>query len=99
MRNDNAVYEFNFDKVYGLKSYDLEEELNLPENIKRTRCNKVHIIKRIDLIKRTLDSISFTAKRCPELDNKKHADLVDELSKMIDEIDELVDKALRLGYN
>lgn len=85
--------------TYGLKSYgSLKEEMELPENIKRTRHNKVNIITKIDLMARTLDSIRSRAYGCPELDDKKHADLVEELNKKVEEIDRAIDEAFRFGW-
>lgn len=85
-------------KDYGLQHMSLEEEFNLPKNMKQTRNNKVQIINDCDDITRTIETLRHRAFMCPELDDEAHAKLVDEYAALIRAVREKTNEALRFGY-
>lgn len=85
-------------KDYGLKPLSLEEVLNQPENIRRTRNNKVKIIDTCDGAIRLIDTIKYRAKGAPELDDDRHSALVQELADKVEAFYKALDDAFRVGY-
>lgn len=83
---------------YGLRYMSLEEEFNLPKNMKQTRNNKVQIINDCDDITQAIDTLRYRAFMCPELDDEAHAKLVDEYAALIRAVREKTNEALRFGY-
>lgn len=72
-----------YDNHYGLKPMTLEEELNASDNVKSTRRRKIEAIDNISRIRNLLDSIEHTVKTIPELDDGRHAELVDDLATFV----------------
>ena len=86
-----------FEKLYGIKSLSLDEELALSESVKRTRRNKMDIVNVCEHIKRYADSISFTAKQVPELNSADHSALVDEWKDKVLEALHALEDAIKYG--
>lgn len=73
------------DKLYGLKPYTLEEELSLPDAVRRTRNNKVVMVDHLLNMKNLSESLSDWVRTIPELDDESHAGLVDKLAAAVNE--------------
>lgn len=84
-------------KIYGLQPMTFEEELAAPENIKRTRRNKIAAIDACAFMRRTLDTIESTARKIPELDDDAHSALVELWMQAIRYAEEQLDEVLRVG--
>lgn len=68
------------DSIYGLKPYSIDEEFNLPRNIKQTRRHKIEMINQLEHMKSLANSVIETARAIPELDDDAHAELVKKLA-------------------
>ena len=88
----NAIFE-----KYGIKQLTFEEELNQPENAKQTRRNKMEIIDTCESVRRTLETIERRARMTPELDDPKHAALVQEFADKVNEVYKAVEAANMVG--
>lgn len=64
---------------YGLKPLSLEEELALPEPMRRTRNAKIALVDMAEHIAAMADSLKSRARAIPVEDDKYHAELVAEL--------------------
>lgn len=84
--------------TYGIKPMSLEEEFNQPKCAKQTRQNKMKIIDTCDSAERLLKTIRLRAKMAPELDDTKHAELVQEMTDKVNEMYKAVETAFRVGY-
>lgn len=92
----------NFDylfKDYGIQPLSFEEASALPTFAKQTRNNKIATIDKIDAINRILNSIKFSIKYAPELDDEEHAMRVQKLADSITEISVMADKTHRDMYD
>ena len=87
----------DFFKIYGLQPMSLEEEMNAPANIKRTRGNKIAAIDTCAFMRRTLDTIESIALNIPELDDDNHSALVEMWMQAIRYAKEQLDEVLRVG--
>ena len=83
---------------YGIKPLSIEEEWNLSEYAKQTRNNKMKIIDACDHAERLLETIKLRVKGAPELDDPKHAVLVQELADKVKEACKAVEAAGMVGY-
>ena len=83
--------------VYGLKPMSLKEEMNAPENIKRTRANKIEAIDTCSFMRRTIDTIELTALKIPELDDDTHSALVEIWMQAIRYAEKKLDEVLMVG--
>ncbi len=88
----NAIIE-----KYGIKPMTFEEEWNQPENAKQTRRNKMEIIDTCESVRRTLETIERRARMTPELDDPKHAALVQEFADKVNEVYKAVEAANMVG--
>lgn len=84
---------------YGLRHMSLKEEANAPQNIKKTRNNKVRIIDDCNAIISMMETLRIRARSCPELDEDGHAKLVEEFASLIVDVKYKADEAFRFGYN
>ena len=84
--------------TYGLQPMSLEDEINQPYNAKRTRCNKIIIIDRCKHIEDLIEIIKYRAKMAPELNDPKHADLVQEMTDKVNEAYKAIEAACNVGY-
>lgn len=73
------------DKLYGLKPYTLEDELNLPDAQRRTRNNKVFMVDCLLNMKNQCEFLKDWVRTIPEIDDERHADLVDKLAATVKE--------------
>lgn len=90
------MLDFNkFCESYGIRPMSVNEEANLPYYEKQTRNNKIHMIDTCESMRRMLNSIEYRMKRAPELNNKEHAELVDNFRKLMDESFKALDKYFR----
>lgn len=85
------------EKMYGLEPVSLEEELSLPYEKKRTRLNKIDIIDQCGFAENLLKTIKNRAKNAPELDDKKHADLMEDLKNAMHRVYVAVEAAWMVG--
>ena len=91
----------NFDYLfhnYGLKPLTFKEEWDLPQNVRQTSNNKIKIIDTCDGAIRLIDTIKYRAKGAPELDDDRHAALVQELADKVEAFYKALDDAFRVGY-
>ncbi len=88
----------NIFKTYGLKELSLEEEFNSPKYVKQTRHNKVKIIDTCKHAKNLIETIERRANGAPELDDPKHAALVQELADKVNELYKAIEEACMVGY-
>ena len=84
--------------TYGIKPMSFEEELNQPKYAKQTRQNKMKIIDTCNSAERLLETIRLRVKMAPELDDPKHAALVQEMMDKVNEMYKAVHEASRVGY-
>ena len=89
--------DYNF-RYYGIKPLSFEEEWNLPKYAKQTRNNKMKIIDACDHAEHLLETIKMRAKGAPELDDPKHAALVQELADKVKEACKAIEVAGMVGY-
>lgn len=89
----NSVYE-----GYGIKPMSLEEEINLPMLQKQTRQNKIEIIDTCKHMRNLIDTLEWRAKSAPELNDVRHAALVQEMRDKVKEAYKAVEEAFRVGY-
>lgn len=66
-----------------LVPHSLEEELALPETVKKTRNNKVEMVHDLVFISRYADWLADRVKRIPEEDDPHHAELVQNLQHLV----------------
>lgn len=71
------------EKFYGLVPMTLDQELNAPDPIKRTRANKIEIVDKANWIKDLAESMTHLAKSIPEKNDKVHADKVEKFKNFI----------------
>ena len=89
----NGIYE-----GYGIKPMSLEEEINLPMLQKQTRQNKIEIIDTCKHMGNLIDTLEWRAKGAPELNDVRHAALVQEMRDKVKEAYKAVEEAFRVGY-
>ena len=87
----------NMERIYGIKLLTVEEELNYPANAKQTRNNKMKIVDTCEHIKNLINVIECRAKGAPELDDAKHAALVQELADKVRNAQSLLESTWRIG--
>ena len=83
--------------TYGLQRLTFEEELNQPKYAKQTRHNKIKIIDTCNLAEGLLETIKYRAKGAPELDDERHAALVQELMDKVNDMYQAIENALMVG--
>ena len=91
--------EFSFNAACGLPEMTFEEELALPENMMRTKKNKINIISRCCSMRRALETIEHRAQGAPLLDDPKHAELVQQLSDIVNEAEKVLWRAAEHGMS
>lgn len=84
--------------TYGLHPMSLEDEINQPYNAKRTRCNKIIIIDTCKHMENLIETIKYRAKMAPELNDSRHADLVQEMTDKVNEAYKAIEAACNVGY-
>lgn len=70
-------------EVYGMEVMSLNQELNLPEAVRKTRNNKVIMIDQLGIMRQMIDALEVRARSIPTLDSDAHADLVRQLAERI----------------
>lgn len=93
----NDIYE-NIFKTYGIRRLTLEEEINLPKYAKQTRQNKMKIIDTCKHAESLIETIKWRTKCAPELDDERHAELVQEMMDKVNEAYKAIEVAWRIGY-
>lgn len=83
--------------TYGLEPMTLEEEMNAPFNVKRTRENKIAAIDACAFMRRAIDTIESTARKIPERDDDRHSALVELWMQEIQYAEKKLDDVLRVG--
>lgn len=83
---------------YGLEAKSFAEEMELPENARRTRNNKVEIATKLDMIMHVAETMRSGVKFIPEIDDRQHADLVEEYRNAIASALADLDGANKLRY-
>lgn len=88
-RKDNAmpanikpIYPVAPAKLYGIPEMTVQEEMNLPANMRQTLSNKITMIEKCSLLQQALDQVKFRAKHIPLLDDDKHAAGVQEMTDL-----------------
>ena len=71
----------------------LEEEMNAPKNVKRTRQNKLRIASDLDWAIKYAQQLRRDVPRIPEENDERHAELVARLEKLTREAYEAISKA------
>lgn len=85
------------ERIYGIKPLTVEEELNYPANAKQTRNNKMKIVDMCERIRSLIYVIECRAKGAPELDDAKHAALVQELADKVRDAHSLLKSTWQIG--
>lgn len=93
----NDIHE-NIYKTYGIQRLTLEEEINLPKYAKQTRQNKMKIINTCKHAESLIETIRWRTKGAPELDDERHAALVQEMMDKVNEMYKAIEVACRVGY-
>lgn len=70
-------------EVYGMEVMSLDQELNLPEAVRKTRNKKVMIIDQLGVMRQMIDALENRARSIPTLDNDAHADIVRQFAERI----------------
>lgn len=83
---------------YGLEAKSFAEEMELPENAKRTRNNKVEIATKLDMIMHVAETMRSGVRYILELDDERHADLVERYRNEIQAALAALDGANKLRY-
>ena len=83
---------------YGLEAKSFSEEMELPENARRTRNNKVEIATKLDMIMHVAETMRSGVKFIPEIDDGQHADLVQRYRNEIQAALVALDNANKLRY-
>ena len=78
--NITPVYPVTPQKLYGIPEMSIQEEMNLPANMRQTLSNKITIIEKCGLLQSALDQIKFRAKGIPLTDDARHASGVQEMT-------------------
>lgn len=68
----------NLYEYYGLTPMSLVEEMDASVAVKSTRQNKIEIIDWCEHMKNAIEYIQIRAKNIPEVDDDKHALLVEQ---------------------
>jgi len=89
----------DFSKIYGLQPMTFEEELAAPENIKRTRRNKIALVDLCNNMRHMINQIEFNAKLTPEVDNDHHSGLVEEYTELVRKASKDLDEVFMWVYN
>ena len=84
LANDNSNWE---EKVYGVKHYSLDDEINLPDPVKQTRRNKIKAIDKLKWIKEQTEYFERYWRSIPEEDDANHAAAVQELMDAVMKFD------------
>ena len=79
--------------MYGLKPMSFEDELNAPENIRKTRNAKHSAGLACDWIMKYATWLREKAERIPEEDDDKHAELCVKFAELVKEAKFAVMKA------
>lgn len=90
---------FDINEYYGLEPMTIEQEVELPKNIKRTRICKLTIKDDCESVRRLLASIEFRAKMAPELDDQAHADLMESFARAVAAVRNVAEVAMHVGHN
>ena len=93
----NDIYE-GIVNTYGLQRLTFEEELNQPKYAKQTRQNKMKIIDTCEHAESLIETIRWRIKGAPELDDERHATLVQEMMDKVNEAYKAIEDACRVGY-
>ena len=76
-----------------LKPMSLEEELNAPANVKRTRNNKLKMGGELDFMSRYIEQMRNRLSQIPEKDDERHAEMVERLAYLTKEAFHAVERA------
>lgn len=76
-----------------LKPMSLEEELNAPANVKRTRHNKLKMGGELDFMARYIEQMRNRLSQIPEEDDERHAEMVERLARLTKEAFHAVERA------
>ena len=68
----------NLCEYYGITPMSLVEEIDASVAVKSTRQNKIEVIDWCEHMKNAIEYIQFRAKNIPEVDDDKHALLVEQ---------------------
>ena len=85
-------------KRYGLKPISLEEEISLPSYVKQTRENKMKIIDTIMWTRTFLNQIELAIIQAPEVDDKEHSELIQEVYETVKKMESLGQRLIELEY-
>ena len=91
--------DFDVKKYYGLTPMNFDEEFNLPDTIRNTRSCKVDIVHWCDHMENAIDVIRSRIKNAPELDDEKHAALVEEFRNKVHRAMEMLNDTAMFGRN
>lgn len=83
---------------YGLKPMTPAEEFMTSSYVRQTRDNKILIIDKCNEIIGLLETIKTRTRNAPELDDEKHAALVEELYEKVLDVGNATVKACKVGY-
>lgn len=87
-----------FERYYGIKSLTFEEGIALPETVRQTRKNKLYIISMCDNVLSNVYIIQNRVREAPELDDKDHSDLIQELAEKVKVLQQATDAAYMVGW-
>lgn len=95
--NITPVYPVTPTKLYGIPEMTVQEEMNLPANMRQTMSNKISMIEKCGLLQQALDQVKFRAKHIPLLDDDKHAAGVQDMTDLFIQAYDLLWKAAMHG--
>ena len=90
---------FDPKKYYGLNPMTLDEELVAPGTIRNTRRCKIEIIDWCAHMTDAINTIRRDALVIPELDDEKHAALVEEFRNRVHRAMEMLNDTAMFGRN
>ena len=95
--NITPVYPVTPEKLYGIPTMSIQEEMDLPGNMHQTMVNKIAMIEKCNLLQDALNQLRFRAKHIPLLDDDKHAAGVQEMTDFFMQAYDLLWKAAMHG--
>lgn len=97
-KNIGQKYDEFLTHRYGIKPMSLDEELALPEPVRKTRNNKCMMMDDLYGMTRTVENLLSYIRRIPEENDPSHSELVDEYRKKLHTAKAALDEAHRAYF-
>lgn len=84
-------------KLYNIPEMSVQEEMNLPANMRQTLSNKINMIEKCGIMQQALDQIKFRTKNIPVIDDDKHAAGIQEMADLFMQAYDMLWKVAKHG--